>query len=115
MIKRLRGDAMIRRVIENGSWLLAANGLSGGLLALKGLIVARVLGLEAFGVVGVIATFVTVVSRLTSFRMTEFVVQHLSRSEKAGQTEQAAIVKFSTGVEALAALVAFAIVWLAAP
>jgi O-antigen/teichoic acid export membrane protein len=115
MIGRLRGDALVRRVVENGSWLLAANGLSGGLLALKGLIVARVLGLDGFGVVGVIATFVTVVSRLTSFRMTEFVVQHLSRSEKAGQAEQASIVKYSGGVEALAALIAFAIVWLAAP
>jgi O-antigen/teichoic acid export membrane protein len=76
---------------------------------------ARALGLEGFGTVGLVIAFVNVVGRLTSFRMHEFVIQYVSQYEAGDRSSRAAAVKFAVGVEIAAAMLAYLILWLAAP
>jgi O-antigen/teichoic acid export membrane protein len=111
----LRGDDTIRRIIRNGGWLLSGSAIAILCNAAQGILIARALGLTAFGVLGVVVTFVTIASRLTSCRVNEFVVQYLNRGDSAHSGHRAAVVKLSFCVETAAALVAFALIWIAAP
>jgi O-antigen/teichoic acid export membrane protein len=111
----LREDAILRRAFTNSAWLVGASSVATVLAALQGIVIARALGVEGFGTLGLVTTFVTVFGRLTSFRMNEFVIQYLSRSELGTTSDQAGTIKFSFMVEALAALLAFGLLWIAAP
>ncbi len=112
----LRSDPVFRRILTNSAWLLGADtiGLVFGMA--QGILVARTLGVEQYGVLGVVMTFVTVVNRLTSFRMNEFVVKYLSDALAARREDQAAAaIKLAMLVEASASVLAFGIVLLLAP
>ncbi|MFN2565739.1 MAG: lipopolysaccharide biosynthesis protein [Gemmatimonadaceae bacterium] len=111
----LRGDALLRRVVANGAWLIGASGVGAGLGAVQSVIVARALGVQGFGTVGLIVAFVNVVGRLTSSRMHEFVIQYVSQYEAGEQSNRAAAIKFAVVVEVAAALCAYALLWLTAP
>lgn len=111
----LRYDGILRRVVANGAWLAGATGVAAGLGALQSVVMARALGVAGFGTVGLVVAFVNVFGRLTSFRMHEFVIQYVSRYEAEDKTSRAAAIKFAAGVEVGAALVAYLILWFAAP
>lgn len=111
----LRHDGILRRVVANGAWLTAATGVAACLGALQSVVIARALGVEGFGTVGLVIAFVNVVGRLTSFRMHEFVIQYVSQYEARDWSSRAAAVKFAVGVEIAAAMLAYLILWLAAP
>jgi O-antigen/teichoic acid export membrane protein len=111
----LRHDGILRRVVANGAWLTAATGVAACLGALQSVVIARALGVEGFGTVGLVIAFVNVVGRLTSFRMHEFVIQYVSQYEARDRSSRAAAVKFAVGVEIAAATLAYFILWLAAP
>jgi O-antigen/teichoic acid export membrane protein len=111
----LRDDGILRRVVANGAWLVGATGIAACLGALQGVVIARSLGVAGFGTVGLVVAFVNVFGRLTSFRMHEFVIQYVSRYEAGDQSSRAAAIKFAVGVEVAAAVLAYAILWLAAP
>jgi O-antigen/teichoic acid export membrane protein len=118
MIRHLRSwrrDDTIHRILRNGGWLFGASAIATALNAVQGILIARTLGLTAFGILGVVITFVTVAGRLTSFRLNEFMVQYLTRPDSTDDRRSAATVKLSLCVEAGAALVAFALLWIAAP
>jgi O-antigen/teichoic acid export membrane protein len=72
---------------------------------------------HGYGLFTLIVTFVTVLNRLTSFRMNEFVVKYVTDARAAGgNTDAAAAVKFAMIVEAAASLLALlAVVALARP
>jgi O-antigen/teichoic acid export membrane protein len=106
-----RRDVTLRRIFRNGAWLLGASAVGTALSAVQGVMIARALGVTAFGVLGVVMTFVSVFSRLTSFRLNEFVVQYLTRPESQDRRRSAAVVKLSLGVEVGAAVAAFALLW----
>jgi O-antigen/teichoic acid export membrane protein len=110
-----RRDATLRRILRNSAWLFGASAAGTAMNAVQGVLIGRALGLTAFGVLGVVFTFVSVFSRLTSFRLNEFIVQYLTRPEAQDRQRSAAIVKLSLCVEIGAALIAFALLWLAAP
>lgn len=111
----LRHDGILRRVVANGAWLTGATGVAACLGALQSVVMARALGLEGFGTVGLVVAFVNVFGRLTSFRMHEFVIQYVSQYEAGDRSSRAGAVKFAVGVEIAAAVLAYLILWLAAP
>jgi O-antigen/teichoic acid export membrane protein len=118
MIEHLRNlcsDDTVRRIVRNGGWLLSGSAIATVCNAGQGILIARALGLTAFGVLGVVVTFVTVAGRLTSCRANEFVVQYLDRNDSAEGGRGAAVIKLSLCVETAAALMAFALIWIAAP
>jgi O-antigen/teichoic acid export membrane protein len=108
-------DVALRRMLNNSAWLSGATAVTTALNAVQGVLIGRVLGLNAFGILGLVVTFVTLFNRLTSFRLDEFVVRSLTRPDSPSNQRSAAAVKLSLCVEAAAALLAFGLLWMAAP
>lgn len=109
-------DVIFGRLLRNSAWLLSASSIGIIVSFFQGVLVARILGVELFGVLGVIMTFVQVVNQLTSFRMREFVVKYVSDALGTQNLRQAAaIIKFALLVEITASFLAFGIILVLAP
>ncbi len=107
---------VFERLLRNSGWLLGANGVTAACGITQGIIVTRLLGVEGYGMLAIVIAFVTVMRQLTSFRMNEFVVKYVSDALASEREDQAsAAVKVAMIAEALASLVAFGVVWAAAP
>jgi len=77
---------------------------------------ARLLGVAAFGLIGIITTFVSNVSRLFSFRMGEFIVRYLGKELTAENRQKAgAVVKIAMMIEGVTSIIAFGVLMLLAP
>lgn len=112
----LRSDASFTQILVNSGWLLSANVVGMLLNLVQGVLVARTLGVEEYGVLGLVMTFVTVINSFTSFRMGEFVIKFMSDALALGHKDEAAItIKVAMGIEASASILAFAIVFALAP
>jgi O-antigen/teichoic acid export membrane protein len=112
----LENDALIRRLLSNTGWLFGTNGLGVILGFFQGVLIARMLGVAGYGLLGLITTFVTMVNQLTSFRMSEFVIKYLTDALVNGRKENAAtIVKFALITESVASALAFCIIFFLAP
>jgi stage V sporulation protein B len=113
---RWREDPILRRVVANSSWLLSARGINVPLGLLESILVTRLLGVQGFGILGIVITIITVINRLASFRMNDMVVKYLSESVARKQPgESAATLKAGLLAEGAASLVAFAVAVVAAP
>jgi O-antigen/teichoic acid export membrane protein len=107
---------LFRRVITNSGYLFSATGASAGLGMLQGILVARLLGVDGYGIVGVITLFTGIVNNLISFRMGELVIKYVGEAAEAGDEQQAAAVfKLAALVEMGASVVAFLLLVLLAP
>ncbi|MGB9521990.1 MAG: lipopolysaccharide biosynthesis protein, partial [Anaerolineales bacterium] len=120
MIARLRQffsqNPILKRVLMNSGYLFSATGLSAAISMLQGILTARMLGVALFGVLGAITVFTSVINRFISFRMSELVVRYVGVHQENGETRQAAaIFKAAALTEMCASIIAFALVWLAAP
>jgi O-antigen/teichoic acid export membrane protein len=114
--ERIARDLVVRRAIRNSGWLFGASGVAGLLALAQGALLTRALGVEQYGAYAVVTTFVTVVNRLTSFRMNEFVVKYVSDALGGGDREgAAAAIKFAILVEATASLLALVLLMALAP
>jgi O-antigen/teichoic acid export membrane protein len=114
--KRIAGDLTVRRTLRNSGWLLGANGITGLLALAQGALLTRALGVGQFGAYAVVTTFVTVVNRVTSFRMNEFVVKYVSDGLGGGDRDHvAAAIKFAMVIEAGASVLAFLVLAALAP
>jgi O-antigen/teichoic acid export membrane protein len=108
-------NELIRRVVKNTAYLFSATGISAVLSMLQGILVARMLGVTAFGVLGTIIMFTTVVNKFASFRMNELVVKYVGQYTESDEPEHAAAVyKVASLVEILASVFAFILVRLLA-
>jgi len=105
-------DRLFRRVLRNSSYLFASNVIS----ALMVILTTQLLGVAAFGELGIITTFVANVNRLLSFRMGDVVVrymgEHLARQE---YDRAAAVVKAAGLAEAATSIAAYLVLVLVAP
>jgi O-antigen/teichoic acid export membrane protein len=109
-------NPLLRRVIKNSGYLFSTTGVSAGLGMLQGILVARLLGVQGYGLVGVITLFTGTVNNLISFRMGELVIKFVGEYTEAGEEPQAAAVfKLAALVEMGASIVAFVLLLLLAP
>lgn len=114
--RELFANPLLRRMVKNSAYLFSATGLSAAIGMLQGILTARLLGVENFGILGAITVFTSVINRFASFRMSELVVRYVGEFEEQGQHEQAAaLFKGAALVEMAASLVAFALIWALAP
>ena len=114
--ERLFENALFRRVVKNSGYLFSTTGISAALSMLQGILVARLLGVENFGILGTIITFTSVVNKLASFRMSELVIKYVGQySENDDQNSAAAIYKISTFVEMITSFFAYGIIYILAP
>jgi O-antigen/teichoic acid export membrane protein len=115
-IDRFLENELFRRVVKNSGYLFSTTGISAALSMVQGILAARLLGVEAFGVLGTITTFTSVVNKFASFRMSELVVKYVGQySETDDQPRAAAVFKLAVLVETLASFFAFSLIWLLAP
>src|SRR5665648_643524 len=90
--------------------------ISAGLSMLQGIFSARLLGVAGFGTLGTITIFVTVINKVTSFRMGELVIKYVGEfNENNDQPRAAAVFKAAALAELIASLFAFGLIWLLAP
>lgn len=109
-------NPLMQRVMRNSGYLFTGSTLSAAMSMLQGILAARLLGVQTFGVLGIITVFASVINRLTSFRMSELVVNYVgeftSRDEPA---RAAATVKAAAAAEAVSSVLAFGLISLLAP
>ncbi len=111
LLHRLLGRDL-RHLLGNSAWLFGARVAALPLGLAQAVLTARLLGVEAYGVLAIVLTFVATLNQLTSFRMNEFLVKHLSDALASGRRERAAAtVKVALLAEAAASLLSFALLW----
>ena len=77
---------------------------------------ARLLGVGAFGLIGIVTSLVSNVNRLFSFRMGEFIIRYLGKELTEENTQKAgAVVKAAMLAEGITSIVAFGFMYLIAP
>jgi O-antigen/teichoic acid export membrane protein len=110
-------DRLLWGIIKNSGYLFSSNSAAVVLTALQGILAARLLGIEGYGVLAAtIIPFVSNINRLLSFRMSELVVKYVGQYLVEGRRDRAAaVVKGAAMVEAATAVLAFAVLLAAAP
>ena len=112
----LQQDPLLTRVLKNSGYLLSATTIGMVLSFAQGILAARLLGLTAFGVIGLVTTVVTTVNRLFSFRMGEFVIRFFGKEMAEKKPEAAGIaIKTAFMIEGFTSILAFICLWLVAP
>ena len=115
-IDRLRHNPLTSRMIRNSSYVFSANTLSAVLSMAQSVLAARLLGVEAFGILGAITQFASVINRITSFRMSELVVSYIGEFNSEGKKEHsAALFKAASLTEIVGAIIAFILLIVLAP
>lgn len=115
-INRFIGNELIQRVIKNSGYLFSATGFAAVLSMVQSILVARLLGVTDFGILGTITLFTSVVNKFASFRMSELVIKYVGEYTIAGDEIRAAAVFKSAGIlETLTSIFAFVLIWLLAP
>ncbi|HAD98370.1 MAG TPA: hypothetical protein DCG19_13250 [Cryomorphaceae bacterium] len=69
-------DLETKVLFKNTSWVLAANILRAALLLLKGIIIARGLGVELYGTFNIIVAFVGLIHQFFSFPISSTIIKH---------------------------------------
>jgi O-antigen/teichoic acid export membrane protein len=116
LFHRFFENELIRRVVKNSGYLLSATVFTAAVGMLQSILAARLLGVAAFGILGIITMFATVLNKLISFRMSELVVKYVGQFTETGdQPRAAATFKAAALAELGASAVAFTLVWLLAP
>jgi O-antigen/teichoic acid export membrane protein len=109
-------NPILRKLARNFGYLFSSNMISAGLSMLQGIFSARLLGVAGFGTLGTITIFVTVINKITSFRMGELVIKYVGEfNENNDQPRAAAVYKAAALAELIASLIAFGLIWLVAP
>lgn len=109
-------NPIFARVLKNSGYLFSSTGISAGLGLVQGILTARLLGVNDYGVLGAITLFTSVVNNLLSFRMSEVVVRYVGQYSEAGDhVKAAATFKLAALAEIGASLIAFILLVALAP
>jgi hypothetical protein len=109
-------NPILHKLAKNFGYLFSSNMIGAGLSMLQGIFSARMLGVSGLGTLGTITVFVTVINKITSFRMGELVIKYVGEfNENSDPTRAAAVFKAAALTELIASVLAFGLVWLLAP
>lgn len=115
-LSRLLENKLTRRILKNTGYLSTANGIAAGMNMIQGILVARLLGVNDYGILGIITLFISVINKLISFRMGELVIKYVGQYSEEGENDKAAAVfKVSAAVEIIASFLAFGLLVILAP
>ena len=113
MIKRVRlmfrgykqavlHDQSFRRVLSHSGWVLSANTVTLVLSFAQGILVARVLGVEQYGILALITTYTTTINQFVDSRVWETATKFVIQYKETGELPRAsAVVKLCYLVDAL--------------
>jgi O-antigen/teichoic acid export membrane protein len=105
-------DVLLKRVVRNSGYLFGSNVIG----AVLSILTANMLGVESYGVLGVVTTLVSNINRLFSFRMGEVVVKNMGEFLANNERDRAAaIVKAAGLAEGLTSIAAYLVLAICAP
>ncbi len=78
LFHRLFQNELTRRVVKNSSYMFSATGASAALSMVQGILIARLLGVENYGILAAIMMFASLINNLVSFRMGELVIRYVA-------------------------------------
>ena len=97
-----------KEFMKNVSWLFIAKSIPSAANFLEVIILARVLGLELFGLLTLVVAYVRIVNSLLDFRVWESVVKYVGEFIEKNESDHAlSMIKFSYIVDFLTGLIAF--------
>ncbi|GAB4274507.1 MAG: oligosaccharide flippase family protein [Candidatus Promineifilaceae bacterium] len=116
-IRRLFTDnTPIIRMFRNAGWLFGGDALTMGIGAVQGILIARFLGADAYGILGLVITYTLFVNQLVDSRVWETVIKFVTQFREQGESAKAtAVIKLSYLIDLSTGTVAFALVLLTAP
>ncbi|NES85482.1 MAG: oligosaccharide flippase family protein [Moorea sp. SIO2B7] len=115
-MKQWFADRILRRMLKNISWLLSGRVVTGltGFIYLS--IVTHRLGLETFGILVIIQTYVKIIATLTTFQSSQAVIRYgaifLERKDKKKLQQ---LIKFTTLLDVFGASMGIALAVILAP
>ena len=102
--------APLENVLRNSSWLYATQLISGLLTFVQAVIIARTLGVQAFGVLALVTTYVLLVIQLIDSRIWEAITTFVQRFRSSGANEKAAgVIQVCFLMEVLTGMVALGV------
>lgn len=111
----LRGDKLFNRVLVNSGWLLGSGLSNAAMQLVQGVLVARFLGVELFGVFSLITIFTSLVNQAVDTRVWAAAIKFITQFREQGDYPRAtAVVKlcylvdFVTGVSSCLIVIASA-------
>ena len=105
-------DQLIGRIVKNSGLLFTSNAIG----AILSIATANLLGVEQFGALGIVLSFVSNINRLLSFRMGDVVVRYMGEYVTRGELDKAgAMVKAAGLMEGATSLVAYGVLAILAP
>lgn len=97
-----------KEFMKNVSWLFVAKSVPSAANFLEVIILARVLGLELFGILTLVVAYVKIINSLLDFRVWESVMKYVGEFIEKNESEHAlSMIKFSYIVDALTGIIAF--------
>ncbi|HEC35042.1 MAG TPA: hypothetical protein ENI39_00735 [Anaerolineae bacterium] len=114
-LRSIQGDPVFRRILTNSGWLLGANGISTVVGLVQGILVARALGVEQYGVLSIITTFTGVMGRVFDSRSWETSIRFVTRFKVYGDEPRAlAVIKLGYLVDIASAVISLGLAWILA-
>ena len=111
-----REDNLLRRVVKNSGLISSSNIIAAGISFVQGILAARMLGDNAYGVTLVVISFATNVNNLLSFRMYEVVVRHFNAAIAGGKKDEASAIAKGIGLTEIGtSIIAFLVLLALAP
>ena len=99
-----------KEFVRNVSWLVIAKSVPSAANVVEMIILARVLGLELFGLLTLVIAYVKIVSSLVDFRVWESVVKYVGEFLEKKELDHAlSMIKFSYIVDVATGLLAFGV------
>ena len=115
LLKIWQEDSLLRRIVKNSSYLFSSSTIGMGLAIVQSVLAARLLGVAAFGLLGMVMSFASSINRLLSFRIGELVIkyggEYLAQAQKeraAATLKAAALTEIGTSLSAYILLYLFA-------
>jgi len=104
-----------KRVLSNSSWLVGDRTLSSVFTALQTIIVARMLGVEEYGLLVLVIAYIDLLNQFIDFRMWETATKYIGTYWEKGDLERTqSFIKLSYLVDVLSGILAFIIAILTA-
>jgi O-antigen/teichoic acid export membrane protein len=102
---KLQSNPMVGRFVRGGAWLLGGGAIATILNGLTGILLARHLGVEFYGIIALISSTVLLIAGLVSLRTTESVTKFLIEFIEVGDfVKSRAIVQLSLLIDFLSAV-----------
>ena len=104
-------ESISEKLFRNAKWLLGGKTLSGVFAALEVVILARMLGVNSYGVLVLVVAYVDIVDNIFDFRVWETATKYIGGYLAEGENEKVlSVIKLSYIINIFSGLLAFLII-----